>query len=122
MTLDQRIEKARNLRKGGHNCAQCVVQAFQDKMPFTDDELRRLSVAFGAGLGGAGEVCGVVSAMALVVGMDCVDKKEAYPRINALCKKFGHDKQSIRCCDIKGNCMAWIEQAITLLDAELNES
>ena len=62
-------QHARQLHRSGCNCCQAVVLAFADRLPLSPDVLRDLSAPFGRGLSGLREVCGCVSAMAMVAGL-----------------------------------------------------
>ena len=55
--------------KKGYNCAQSVVCAFCDKLDIKEDDLFRLSEAFGFGMG-HGNVCGAVTAMVMIAGLE----------------------------------------------------
>lgn len=121
MTLEERKQQAQSRHEQGYNCAQCVAMAFADKTGIPEDVLARISVGLGKGLAGTGQVCGAASAMGLVMGSMCQDKKEAYLKINPLIKQFAENKPGISCPEIKGHCMQWIEQCIEILDQELNE-
>lgn len=63
--------RAEDLFIEGYNCCQAVFTAFAERYGLTKEEALRLSAAFGAGFGGARELCGVVSAMTLVCGLEC---------------------------------------------------
>ena len=69
MTKEERIEKARQLHKGGCNCCQSVVLAYDDKLPIDRDDAAAVAAPFGRGISGCREVCGCVSGMAMVCGL-----------------------------------------------------
>ena len=69
MEKQERIEKARALHKQGCNCCQSVVMAYADRLPIGAQDAMNLSAPFGRGLSGCREVCGCVSAMAMVCGL-----------------------------------------------------
>lgn len=66
--VEERVERARGYFTAGYNCAQAVVMAFDDVMGVTTEQLARLAAPFGGGMGRMREVCGTVSAMALLAG------------------------------------------------------
>lgn len=80
--------RAEELFMGGYNCCQAVFTAFAERYGLTQEEALRLSGAFGAGFGGAREVCGVVSAMTLVCGLEC-----GAVTTDAKAKKACYDKE-----------------------------
>ena len=88
MTLNERIEIAHKLRAQGLNCSQCVAMAFPDIHNLPDEVIAKLSIGFGGGVGGQGEVCGVVSGMTIIEGFrsngGAKDKITVYPRVSNL--------------------------------------
>ena len=127
-----RVQKAIENHKKGYNCAQAVVCAFADKTSFTEDELFRLSEAFGGGMGGTGGVCGAVSAMVLLAGLKNslgidnlpeTNKKTSYMSAAELMKKFEDMNTSTICARIKGeglrSCDGCIEDAVKILEENL---
>lgn len=121
MTLDERLAFAKDLRSQGMNCSQCVAMAFYDEVDAHPELLKRMATGFGGGMGGAGEVCGAVSAMTLITGMrGDGNKKETYPVVNALVRDFSASHGGkVLCRDLKGNCWQLIEDAITQLHNSL---
>ena len=105
MTLTERKELATELRKKGYNCSQSVLLAFSDITGLTDDMASKISISFGGGVGGQGNICGVVSAMSMVAGFkfdgNPADKKFAYPHISRLCESFTAQNGSIICSSLK---------------------
>lgn len=127
-----RVQKAIENHQKGYNCAQAVVCAFADKTSFTEDELFRLSEAFGGGMGGTGGVCGAVSAMVLLAGLKNslgidnlpeTNKKTSYMSAAELMKKFEDMNTSTICARIKGDglrsCDGCIEDAVRILEENL---
>ena len=127
-----RVQKAVENHKKGYNCAQAVACAFADKTNFTEDELFRLSEAFGGGMGGTGGVCGAVSAMVLLAGLKNslgidnlheTNKKTSYMSAAELIKKFEDMNTSAICARIKSeglrSCDGCIEDAVKILEENL---
>lgn len=110
-----REEKAREYFAKGYNCAQSVVLAFEDLMPIDKDMLINLSAGFGGGFGRTRNMCGAVSAMALVLGIlqdknFCDDKdgianskKEIYKRLSELDTQFKEINGSDNCAVLLAN-------------------
>ena len=99
-TMD-RIEKAESLFTGGCNCAQAVFAAFADEFGMDEELAKRLATGLGGGVGRMREVCGAVSAAALVIGMRLgPDKMKAYPVIQDFCAKFKDRCGSIVCREL----------------------
>lgn len=91
----------------GYNCAQAVVLAFADKLPFGEDELKRIAAPFGGGMGRLREVCGAVSGMVLLAGLsrewDTLDRKsknELYALERKLAEEFRDRAGAIVCREL----------------------
>ena len=105
-----RAEKAMELHKSGFNCAQAVYLAFADLYPFDLNTAALVAGPLGGGLGGQHEVCGAVSAMSLVLGMqygysdpaDKAAKVALYKRVQACSAKFSAVTGSIICRELLG--------------------
>lgn len=64
-----RSDKARQLHHSGCNCCQSVLLAYLDKINLPEQQALDLAAPFGRGLSGLREVCGCVSAMAMLAGL-----------------------------------------------------
>lgn len=106
----KRSDKAVELFKEGYNCSQAVFGAFADLYGMDMDTALRISSTFGAGLARMREVCGTVSGMAMVVGMetgatdgkDTAGKKANYELMQKLTDKFKEENGSIICRELLG--------------------
>lgn len=131
MTLEERLDKARSLRGQGYNCAQSVCASFPDVMGMPEEDILRLSIGFGGGVGGCGEVCGVLSAMAMLEGMRTqgtpADKRQAYGNTKRLRDTFAGEFGSAVCRELKAPgkavpCNDLIYRGIEMYHAHLEES
>ena len=96
-----RIEKAEELFRSGCNCSQSVFAAFADELGLDEELAKRIACGLGGGVGRMREVCGAVSAAALVIGMRMgPDKAKAYPAIQEFCAKFKGECGSIVCREL----------------------
>lgn len=129
LTLQQRLDMAAELRRQGYNCAQAVIMVFPDKTGFSIGEAERISAAFGGGVAGTGEICGVVSAMAMVEGMATdakpMDKKTIYGSARKCADCFRNKQGFLRCADLKGKenaapCNDLIADGIRILHEKYN--
>ncbi len=129
-----RCEKAVEKHKKGYNCAQAVACAFADKLGYSEDEMFRLTEAFGGGMGGTQGVCGAVSAMVLVVGgiksfgtdkMPETNKKASYASARELMERFESKVGTVMCSEIKSkklcSCDGCIEEAVGILEEFIGE-
>ena len=108
--MENRVDKAARLFKEGYNCAQAVFAAFSDLYGIDEDIALRMSCSFGAGMGRMREVCGAVSGMALIAGLengttdgkDIKGKKENYDLVNKMAEEFKKINGSIICRELLG--------------------
>ena len=127
-TLEERIDKARELRKSGYNCAQCVTMVFDDMADVPIDVLERVAGGFGTGFGGAGHVCGAVSGMTMLDGLtgfrNPADKPAVYGQVRCDLEAFGALNGSVICRELKQPgrkpCMDLIADAITIMHNRLS--
>lgn len=129
-----RCEKAVENHQKGCNCAQAVACVFADVLGYSEDEIFRLTEAFGGGMGGTHGVCGAVSAMVLVVGgiksygidkLPETNKKASYDYARELMEKFQSKIGTIMCSEIKSKqlqtCDGCIEDAVKILEEFLEK-
>ncbi len=99
--MKNEVEKAEALFKGGLNCAQSVLAAFADELGVDEELARRLACGLGGGVGRMREVCGAVSAAAMVVGARAHgNKAAAYPLVQDFCARFKAETGSIVCREL----------------------
>lgn len=66
--IEERVRLAVQNFESGYNCAQSVFLAYSDVFELNLDMAKKMSVSFGGGVGRMREVCGTVSAMAMLAG------------------------------------------------------
>lgn len=105
---EERVQAAVENFESGYNCAQSVFLAYADLLDLEKDTAGKMSVSFGGGMGRMREVCGTVSAMAMIAGFKypVTDKtdQEARTRNYAMVQKtagmFKETYGSIICRDL----------------------
>ena len=103
-------KEAVRLFREGCNCSQAVFTAFSDLTGIEKNTALRMSSSFGGGMGRLREVCGTVSAMALLEGLkegntDPLDKTaqgRTYETVRSLCDSFTEENGSIICRELLG--------------------
>lgn len=126
-----RKEKAMELHKSKYNCAQSIACSFCEEMGADPVQTFKQAEALGFGMGCMG-TCGVLTGMALVVGMKMSDgdlndpktKKECYKMMSALTKEFNEKYGSSICAELKSaenrkSCDELIAYGVELLDKHL---
>lgn len=129
LTLDQRIERAMTLHKSGYNCAQCVFMAFDDIHGLPIETAAKVSAGFGGGIGGLREICGAVSGMIMILGMNSfdspADKPAIYTKAKEYCQEFKAKNGSYICRELlkpgRKPCSELIADAISIIDRKLQK-
>lgn len=110
MDKAERIRLAYDNFKKGYNCCQSVVLAFEDILGLDREKLLAVSVGFGGGFGRTRNICGAVSAFAIVLGLYCPhdadthkDKANIYRQIQELVKLFQERNGSENCAQLLKN-------------------
>lgn len=118
-TIEDKAENSEKKTRGeiaeeyflqGYNCTQSVFLAFADIYGFDKETAAKISASFGGGMGRMREVCGTVSGMFLVAGMetgategkDAEGKQRNYAMVQKLAAKFKERNGSIICRELLG--------------------
>ena len=139
-----RVDKAEALFRSGCNCSQAVLGAFADEVGLDEATALKVACGLGGGVGRLREVCGAVSAAAIVLGArQGGDKMKAYPDIQSFCAAFKAETGSIVCRELlagtqataggapeertreyyrKRPCVELVKLACSLLDAPKQEA
>jgi len=90
--LEERVNRAVQNFEAGYNCAQSVFLAYSDIFELDMETAKKMSVSFGGGVGRMREICGTVSAMAMLAGfkypVQDISDQEARTRNYAMVQKM----------------------------------
>lgn len=108
--LDARVERAVDNFMAGYGCCQSVVAAFADLYGLDDVMAKRIAAGFGGGVGRLRMMCGAVSGIVMLVGLDCgqtegsdrVGKSACYKVVQELLAKSQQENGSLICAEILG--------------------
>jgi len=108
--MKDRAEKAKELFKKGYNCSQSVFTAFADIYGIDEEKALKLSTPFGGGFSGKRVICGAVSAMTMIVGLEegsttPLDRGKCdsnHNKANILMEQFKAKYGSLLCRHLKG--------------------
>lgn len=138
MKINSKIKKANILHKSGYNCSQCVAMVFSEITGLDDQTAAKVMAGFGGGVGGQAEICGAVSAMAMIEGFlrepGKETKLETYKQVKEISEEFIAENGSIICRELRGKsdenvgntqikkkpCMLYIEDAIRLVENRIS--
>lgn len=108
--MESRKELAMQFFKEGYNCSQAVFAAYCDLYNMDQETALKVSSSFGGGMGRMREVCGAVSGMFLIAGLETgsVDgkdqegKKHNYDVVQQLAEEYKKENGSIICRELLG--------------------
>lgn len=137
MKIKERQEIAIESRKKGYNCAQAVVCAFKDRYDIDESQLLKMSEGFGGGVAATKSICGAVTAMVMLAGLENADgnveknttKQQTYAAGSDFMAKFEEMNKSIICRELKGldtkvmlrSCNGCIEDAVQIVCEYIGE-
>ena len=107
---EDRVQRAVENFMNGYGCCQSVVAAFADLYGFTDRQAKMVAAGFGGGVGRMRMMCGAVSALVILVGMDCGQtegadregKAACYKVVQELLARFKELNGSLICAELLG--------------------
>ena len=110
LELDKRVERAVENFMAGYGCCQSVVAAFADMYGLDDTLAKKVAAGFGGGVGRLRMMCGAVSGIVMLVGLDCGQtegsdregKSACYKVVQELLAKSKEQNGSLICAEILG--------------------
>lgn len=108
--LEKRVERAVDNFMHGYGCCQSVLAAFSDMYGVSDNLAKRIGAGFGGGVGRMRMMCGAVSGIVTLVGLDCgqtdgddrMGKSACYKVVQELLAKSKAQNGSLICAEILG--------------------
>lgn len=103
--LEERIARAVDNFESGFNCSQSVFLAYADVLDLELELAKKMTVSFGGGVGRMREVCGTISAMAMLAGFrypvletsDQQARTRNYAMVQKMAELFKEKHASIIC-------------------------
>lgn len=110
MDAKSKREAAQELFRAGYNCSQSVFTAFAEEIGMSREMALMVSAGLGGGVGRMREVCGTVSAMAMLAGFqhpmtdgrDVAGKREIYRLVQQMAEEMRALNGSIVCKELLG--------------------
>ena len=108
--LDERVTRAVENFMAGYGCCQSIVAAFADLYGLDDTLAKKIAAGFGGGVGRMRMMCGAVSGIVMLVGLDCGQtegsdregKSACYKVVQELLAKSEQQNGSLICAEILG--------------------
>ena len=106
--IESRVSIATAFFEQGYNCSQAVFMAYSDMYGIDTDTAAKLATSFGGGMGRLREVCGAVSGIFLVLGLqypfidtkDKIAKNINYKAVQRTANEFKSIMGSYICADL----------------------
>lgn len=110
VNVDERAQLGMDLFKSGYNCSQAVAAAFADVYGIDRDLMLRIASSFGGGFGRMRMICGTVSGMGMLAGLENgsveagnnAAKGKNYELVQSFAEKFKAETGSIICAEMLG--------------------
>ena len=110
LELEMRVKQAVDNFMAGYGCCQSVVAAFADLYGLDDVLAKRIAAGFGGGVGRLRMMCGAVSGIVMLVGLDCGQtegsdregKSACYKVVQDLLAQSKAENGSLICAEILG--------------------
>lgn len=108
--MNARVQRAVDNFMQGYGCCQSVVAAFADLYGLDDTMAKRVAAGFGGGVGRLRMMCGAVSGIVMLVGLDCgqtegsdrMGKSHCYHVVQQLLAEFKEQNGSVICAELLG--------------------
>lgn len=108
--MEKRVERAVDNFMQGYGCCQSVVAAFADLYGLDEVMAKRIGAGFGGGVGRLRMMCGAVSGIVMLVGLECgqtegcdrAGKSACYKVVQELLAKSKKQNGSLICAEILG--------------------
>ncbi|MDF4241018.1 MULTISPECIES: C-GCAxxG-C-C family protein [Prevotellaceae] len=108
--MEKRVQQAVENFMQGYGCCQSVVAAFADLYGLDEKMAKRIGAGFGGGVGRMRMMCGAVSGIVVLVGLDCGQtegddregKSACYKVVQQLLAQSKEQNGSIICAEILG--------------------
>lgn len=108
--LEGRVRRAVENFMQGYGCCQSVVAAFADFYGLDDTMAKRIAAGFGGGVGRLRMMCGAVSGLVILAGLDCGQtegsdregKSHCYKVVQELLGQFKKQNGSVICAELLG--------------------
>ena len=108
--LEARVSRAVDNFMAGYGCCQSVIAAFSDLYGMDELTAKRIAAGFGGGVGRLRMMCGAVSGIVMLVGLDCGQtegsdregKSACYKVVQQLLARSEQENGSLICAEILG--------------------
>ena len=112
----KRCELARDYFKQGYACSQALALAFIDLTDLSEEQISKLTLPLGGGLGRQRLTCGAINSMAMIVGFifsknenSHENKLYVYEIVQELSNRFIKEYNTLNCAELLKNANLEVE-------------
>lgn len=108
--IEAAVKNARNYFERGFNCAEATLLGFTEALEIKTDLIPRIATGFGGGFGRQGELCGVLIAATMIIGIRCgrsspndnAARDRAYSLVRVFFREFKNTFGNYTCFGLTG--------------------
>ena len=101
MSIEERAERAVTLKtSGGYNCSQAVTASLADQTELTEEQLKKISAGFCAGMGNMEATCGALIGAGMIAGLK-TGGQGTLAKTRQIQERFKEKCGSIKCKELK---------------------
>lgn len=100
MDINERAQKAVELKAQGYNCAQAVTAVLADQTSLTEEQLKQITAGFGGGMGNLEATCGALIGAGMIAGLK-TEGMGTMPKSRQIQETFCARCGAIKCKDLK---------------------
>ena len=128
--MDSRIrEAARKKKSGAYNCAQAVACTYCDYAGIDEETMKKITQAFGVGMGTLEGNCGALTGAGVVLGLANSDKAATVRAVRTIMNEFSERNGTVTCKTLKGigtgvvlrECEDCVKDAAEFLERQLKK-
>jgi C_GCAxxG_C_C family probable redox protein len=114
-------------QNSGLNCSQAMLSVYGKKFDLPEQTAIKVASAFGAGMGGMGNVCGAVTGAFLVLGLtyeigNPTARQDIYHLVQEVARRFTARHGSISCNELLGFDISTAEGLKTIREKKLTST
>lgn len=128
--MESRVEIAVEKKKHGYNCAQAIACTYCDLAGIDEQDMKKLTQGFAAGIGGSMDgTCGALIGAVNVIGMVNKSPQKTMESASNIITSFKRRNKTTICKELKGiedgvikrDCVDCVRDAAQFMENELNK-
>jgi len=108
--MTHKDDAALRMTENHYSCSQAVLSSYGGELGLSAEQILKLAVPFGGGIGGQGKTCGAITGALMIIGLlegsndpgNREAKQHVYARVQEFCARFQARNGSCDCRDLLG--------------------